>query len=282
MKKIFLALLSFTLFTSCLKEDLPKDYTEENEQEILAYLADNNLNATKTSYGLYYVVDEPGIGLQPNYENADVATVAYKGTFTNGTVFDESEDDGIMISLREVIYGWAEGISFFKEGGKGKLIIPSRLAYGSSDYNDIPGGSVLVFDIELLSVNFNQENDKEITEYLEENNLTDLVTKTDSGLYYMIEETGDGDTFATESNNVTLNYTGSYLEDGEVFDEDEDTVFNLSGLIKGFKEGMTHFKEGSKGKLFIPSRLAYGSYDYGNIPGGSVLIFDIELISINN
>ncbi|MGY5354298.1 FKBP-type peptidyl-prolyl cis-trans isomerase [Wenyingzhuangia sp. IMCC45467] len=280
MKKICITLCALLILSACTKYDSPKNYTEENEQEIIDYLEENDLEAVRDQYGLYYIIEEEGTGLQP--ESTDVVTVAYKGAFTNGTVFDESDEDGIILSLQRVIYGWSLGIPYFKEGGKGKLIIPSRMGYGSSDYNAIPGGSVLVFDIELLSVNLSKEDDVKITEYLEENNLTDLVTKTDSGLYYMIEETGDGDTFATESNNVTLNYTGSYLEDGEVFDEGEDTVFNLSGLIKGFKEGMTHFKEGSKGKLFIPSRLAYGSYDYGNIPGGSVLIFDIELISINN
>lgn len=280
MKKIILILLSFTLLTSCLKEDLPKDYTEENEQEILAYLADNNLSATKTSSGLYYIIDEPGTGLQPTYENADVATVAYKGSFTNGTVFDESDDDGIMVSLRQVIYGWAEGIPFFKEGGKGQLIIPSRLGYGSSNNNDIPGGSVLVFDIELLSVNFNKENNEEITKYLDDNNLTDVAVKTDSGLYYIIEEEPETGEYPTATDDITISYKGYYTDNSE-FNSSTSYSENLNNLIQGWKEGIPYFKEGGKGKLFIPSRLAYGNYNYNAIPGGSVLIFDIELISID-
>ncbi|MEP2059979.1 MAG: FKBP-type peptidyl-prolyl cis-trans isomerase, partial [Maribacter litoralis] len=79
-------------------------------------------------------------------------TVAYKGYFLNGTVFDQSEE-GITIGLDQVISGWTEGIQLFNEGGNGMLLIPAHLGYGSFDYNGIPGGSVLVFDIELLSVN---------------------------------------------------------------------------------------------------------------------------------
>ncbi|MCX6297073.1 MAG: FKBP-type peptidyl-prolyl cis-trans isomerase, partial [Bacteroidetes bacterium] len=60
--------------------------------------------------------------------------------------------EGITFGLNEVIKGWTEGIPYFKKGGKGKLIIPADLGYGSDDYNGIPGNSVLIFDIKLIDV----------------------------------------------------------------------------------------------------------------------------------
>lgn len=153
MKSIAIALLSL-LFVSCLEENKttkPIDYTAQNEKEIVDFIAKNNLTATKTESGLYYVVKEPGTGVQPA-ANANV-TVAYKGYFTNGSVFDQSNDAGISFGLNQVIKGWTEGIAYFKEGGSGILLIPAHLGYGSNTNGPIPGGSVLIFDVKLIKVN---------------------------------------------------------------------------------------------------------------------------------
>lgn len=100
---------------------------------------------------MYYIVEEVGTGEAPTF--SDNVTVAYKGYFTNGSVFDESNADGITFNLQQVIAGWTEGITYFNEGGSGKLLIPSRLAYGNSGRGSIPGGAVLIFDINLIAVN---------------------------------------------------------------------------------------------------------------------------------
>jgi FKBP-type peptidyl-prolyl cis-trans isomerase FkpA len=55
--------------------------------------------------------------------------------------------------LNQTIQGWIEGIPYFKEGGSGTLLIPAHLAYGSDNYRGIPGGSVIIFDVKLISVN---------------------------------------------------------------------------------------------------------------------------------
>jgi FKBP-type peptidyl-prolyl cis-trans isomerase FkpA len=100
---------------------------------------------------LYYVINNTGTGAQPSASSN--VTVAYKGYFTNGNVFDKSDASGISFPLQNVIKGWTEGIPLFKEGGNGILLIPSHLGYGSSNGNGIPGGSVLVFDVKLIKVN---------------------------------------------------------------------------------------------------------------------------------
>ena len=276
MKKLFALATAFIFFMSCSSDD-PVDYSLQNDEEIQAYITENNLNAEKTATGLYYVIDEQGTGEMP--ENAtDRVKVIYKGYFTNGEVFDQSTE-GASFLLQYVIPGFAEGLTKFNEGGRGKLLIPSHLAYGSNKYNDIPGGSVIIFDIELVYVNYKTENDIQIQEYLTENEI--IAQSTDSGLYYTITEEGTG-AYPTSTDNVTITYSG-YLLNGEIFGEStvSGESFDLDKVIEGFTEGIPYFKEGSKGTLFIPAHLGYGNFDNYPIPGGSVLIFDIELKSIN-
>lgn len=152
MKYVITIVLVF-IFISCAKDKSEQqvDFTAENEEEITAYIAENNLTAQRSNSGLYYVIDNPGTGTQPNV-NSNV-TVAYKGYYTNKSVFDESDAAGISFSLQQVIKGWTEGITYFKEGGSGILLVPSNLGYGSFGRGSIPGGAVLVFDVNLISVN---------------------------------------------------------------------------------------------------------------------------------
>ncbi len=150
-----LIVLVFTLFISCVNSDNELieiiDFAVENELEIIDYIETNNLIAQRSDTGLYYVINEEGNGEQPT--STSNVTVVYKGYFVNDNVFDQSDSDGITIGLNQVIQGWTEGIAYFKEGGNGMLLVPSHLAYGNSGNGSIPPGAVLIFDIELLSVN---------------------------------------------------------------------------------------------------------------------------------
>ncbi|HRA72251.1 MAG TPA: FKBP-type peptidyl-prolyl cis-trans isomerase, partial [Flavobacterium sp.] len=120
MKNFLSALLILTLFISCTKDNNSiVDYTAKNEQEIKDYIAKNNLTAQRSNTGLYYIITEPGTGTQPTATSN--VTVAYKGYFTNGTVFDQSSASGVSFGLNEVIKGWTEGIPYFKAGGNGML-----------------------------------------------------------------------------------------------------------------------------------------------------------------
>ena len=146
--------LALVLFISCdndkkTEEDI--DFTAKNEADIKSYVEENNLTAVRSNSGLYYVIEEEGTGTQA-VASSNV-TVAYKGYFLNGSVFDQSDAEGITFGLNQVIAGWTEGITYFKEGGSGILLVPAHLGYGSRNYNGIPGGSVLIFEVSLISVN---------------------------------------------------------------------------------------------------------------------------------
>lgn len=151
MKNILSALLILTLFVSCNKDSQDEiDYTAKNEQQIKDYIATNNLTAQRSDSGLYYVIENPGTGVNPTANST--VTVAYKGYTINKNVFDESGPDGISFGLNEVIAGWREGIQYFKPGGNGILLIPAHLGYGNAGNGIIPPGAVLIFDVKLISV----------------------------------------------------------------------------------------------------------------------------------
>ena len=148
MKFYLYIIFSIFIFTSCAKDT---NFEPQTEEDIIAYIEANDLDATRTNSGLYYVIDNGGSGARPT-GSSDV-TVAYKGYFLDGNTFDQSSDAGISFGLNQVIPGWTEGIQLFKEGGEGMLLIPYNLGYGINGRSSIPGGAVLIFDIHLISVN---------------------------------------------------------------------------------------------------------------------------------
>lgn len=149
MKYIFPLLVLLIILPSCAKRKAKKQ-AEEDDRIIQEYIAAQNLTATKTESGLYVVIENQGTGA--GCSGFSDVTVSYSGYFTNGSVFDESTAQGITLNLANVIQGWHEGIPYFKEGGSGKLLIPSALGYGRNGSGSIPPNSVLIFDVVLIDV----------------------------------------------------------------------------------------------------------------------------------
>jgi len=104
-----------------------------------------------TESGLQYEITVEGNG--PNPTATSVVEVHYHGTLIDGTVFDSSVERGEPISfpLNQVIKGWTEGLQLMNAGSKFKFTIPADLAYGAQATETIPGNSVLIFDVELIS-----------------------------------------------------------------------------------------------------------------------------------
>ena len=106
-----------------------------------------------TASGLQYEIVTKAEGAQP--KATDVVSVHYEGRLTDGKVFDSSIQRGSPIDLpvSGVIPGWVEALQLMHVGEKAKLFIPSELAYGAQSPSPaIPANSVLVFDLELLSI----------------------------------------------------------------------------------------------------------------------------------
>jgi len=103
--------------------------------------------------GLQYKVLTQGSGAKPTA--SDTVTVNYRGTLINGKEFDSSYKRGQPVSfpVGGVIHGWTEALQLMPVGSKYQLFIPTDLAYGdNSPSPDIPPGSMLIFEVELISI----------------------------------------------------------------------------------------------------------------------------------
>ena len=130
-----------------------------------------------------------------------------------------------------------------------------------------------------------QKDDKILTDYLAKNNIK--ANKIGSGTYVQISQPGTGEQVAV-GKFVSLKYKGTTLE-GKVFDTNMDNskppmdfVVGSQPFIKGFEEGIKELKEGAKAKIFIPSALAYGQNAPPEIGANANLIFDVEVLKVNN
>jgi len=126
------------------------------------------------------------------------------------------------------------------------------------------------------------ENKEKGQAFLDENGAKPGVVTTESGLQYEVITQGTGAKPAA-SDTVEVNYEGALL-DGTVFDSSyergQPASFPLSGVIRGWTEGLQLMSVGSTYRFFIPSDLAYGDQGNQSIPPGSTLIFKVELLSI--
>ena len=101
------------------------------------------------------IVDER-VGTGPVAKTGDSLSMNYKGTLTNGEVFDQSYGKApfdFQLGAGQVISGWDKGIVGMKVGGKRRLVIPPDMGYGASGQGPIPPNATLIFEVELLSVN---------------------------------------------------------------------------------------------------------------------------------
>ena len=128
-----------------------------------------------------------------------------------------------------------------------------------------------------------EERLQEGKEFLKKNSGDDGVQVTASGLQYKVISKGDGQQPGPHG-RVKCHYEGRFI-DGQVFDSSykrgEPTVFGLDQVIAGWTEGLQLMNVGSKYEFYIPGDLGYGERGIpGHIPGNTVLIFTVELLSI--
>ncbi len=147
MKTVYSFLILSMLLLSCNKIDTTQDAIDD--KIITDYLSVNKINATKTISGLYYKVEAIGSGKKVNSSNT--IYLKYTGKLTNDSIFDKNIN-GTYLSLKTAINGFREGLTYFNVGGKGKLFIPSKLAYGKNSVGKVPSNSVLIFDLEVIEI----------------------------------------------------------------------------------------------------------------------------------
>jgi FKBP-type peptidyl-prolyl cis-trans isomerase FkpA len=137
----------------------PSKQNETDDKLIQAYIAKNNIKATKTPSGLYYVITTKGLG--PNAKPGKKVTMNYTGKTLDGNVFDSNTDPAkghvqpfsFTLGQGQVIKGWDEGVQLMNLGTKATIILPSALGYGAQGAGkDIPPNAVLLFNVEVTGI----------------------------------------------------------------------------------------------------------------------------------
>ncbi|QIZ75478.1 FKBP-type peptidyl-prolyl cis-trans isomerase [Ferrimonas lipolytica] len=136
---------------------------------------------------------------------------------------------------------------------------------------------------QLQKAAFIKENEKAGKEYLANNKKLDGVIETESGLQYQVLRKGTGPKPAPED-VVTVNFVGKTIEGFEfenTFAKGAPAQVALINVIDGWNEGLQLMKEGGKYRFVVPAELAYGNQGMGDINPQSTLIFDIELVTVD-
>lgn len=163
--------------------------------------------------------------------------------------------------------------------------ITQSLNKQSTSFDMNTANTVLQQAAQLKSMKTAEVEKEKGKEFLVKNKARKEVAETASGLQYEVLVKGTGP-MPKKEDTVSAHYKGSLL-DGKEFDNSykrgEPLTIPVAGVIPGWTEALTMMPVGSKWKLYIPSSIGYGDYGAGqDIPGGSTLVFEIELLGIGN
>lgn len=288
-KYFTLALLATLFFTACEKKDY-QTIEELDEENINAYIQKNNLNVQEfEDTGMFYSIIEEGDGavldydqlvplvftlktLEGTYSAVDTFNVSnryydYLGYFPYGSASANApgapldKEIGMKVLLKKALK---------KANGKIRIIVPSRLAFGRNGNRQIPSNASIDYVIHAIDDLPTYENES-ILQYMLQNNLqASEFEKTESGIYYKINELGTGD-FLDEQSSVKVAYDMKFLS-GKSFQKVDSASLNLSSVIPAWKEVMPKVKEKGKVRMLIPSSQAYGVQGSSDPNTGQVVI----------
>lgn len=268
-------LLMAVALQSCYVDnvDLSQDARAENDRQIQDYIRNNNLTATGSGSGLYYVITRATTGKVAKTGDSVIVHFTTRLLGERMTIVDSTsrflnrpDNYWLFSNVRirpSISAGLEEVLKILKEGEKAQVFIPSYLAFGANGTSVIPPYSVLVYDIEILDV---IDEEERLAKYIAKKNIT-LDATTDSGLKYKRISLGTPNYAPQNGEDVVVNYVLEFAE-GTVFQTSSDSSFvfplvakKLSeggSVIDGFAEGVRLTNYNGKTLLLMPSKLAYG------------------------
>lgn len=285
----------------------PQAMMKKEDEQLKNYLQTNSINTPPLSSGVYYLETEAGKGKK--IDTSTYIRLNYTVNLINGKELFSTkqfpETPTVKYGQPFDTPGFTEAVGKMSKGGKAKVIVPSQSAFGEKGMGSlVPPYSTLVYNVEVEDVMNKAAYDKlqaekkkkdelkqkesqksetsQIQKYMKDKNLKGRMLP--DGLYYVEKVAGTGPA-AANGKTVSVHYTGTLLN-GTKFDSSRDRgkpfEFKLGEgqVIKGWDEGIALMKKGGKAILVVPSELAYGSRDKGNIPPNSVLVFDVELVDV--
>jgi FKBP-type peptidyl-prolyl cis-trans isomerase len=270
----------------------------ESRKALEDYVANNNINVTPESSGVYIIPLEKGKGRCP--VKGEKVELDFSATLLNGqlvgSTFDSPEKFSFVLGEGYTIPGWEEIVPKMHLGERVKAIIPFDMAYGEHSVGEIPAYANLVYDIKLLKITtaaelqaeaekamkaLREESERAFFEYLKAYNITDY---TASGLFFAKSVVTEG-AQPQKGQTARIKFDASYLDGTPLGDSEQlggqyDLVYGEGKVLKGLEEGVGLMRVGEKARFVLPYTLAYGANPYGNIPAYSNLVFDVELLDV--
>ena len=281
---------------------------------LILYIVVTNINNSYTTpSGIEINYFNKGKGNTVQDGNIIIFDLIYKDHEGNELLRKTGDDPVVLMKDSTWSYGGViyEAVSSFKKGDSVTFNISNEDFYANSpNAVSIPDSikkELLTFSCgvreimtqeefqeyqkvqyEKMQLDMNKQNENQLSvdleiidKYLQTNNIK--AESTDSGLRYVIKKEGDGSKPAVGS-KVIVHYSGTLL-DGTKFDSSYDRgepfsfELGLGMVISGWDEGIALLSKGSKGVLYIPSPLGYGSNGAGGIiPANAILVFEVELV----
>jgi FKBP-type peptidyl-prolyl cis-trans isomerase len=260
----------------------------------------------QTPNGLKFKVVKSGDGVLPKQQ--EILVFDYVMKDSKDSVWNSTHDEGIpsaiMISDSAAIATENGMVQMFRMLSKGDSISVQMPI--TKFFKDIAGGPVppgvdstlkityfiqvkdimkmdqfREFQSTLMEKREAKQKSKDaelISKYLADNNIT--AQQDTSGIRYVIHNNNSGKK-PTAENCVEVKYTGKFLKDGQIFDQNDKIAFPLNGVIPGWRIGIPMLGIGDSATFYIPSGLAYGPQGYpGAIPPDAILIFDVKLLGV--
>ncbi|UXX78633.1 FKBP-type peptidyl-prolyl cis-trans isomerase [Reichenbachiella carrageenanivorans] len=272
--------ISLTL-VGCSDDDAgSSDLLYADQEKIEAYLAENNLTATKDDSGIYYtIVTENPTG--DTQANGKILSIFYSAKVMGGSGYDarvKNTHDSLLLKQGvNAVYpvGLDLGLAKMKVGETFIFYIPSTLGYGDYSFSSlIPSHAILEIEVELvaiqnesdvLAVELDAINAYIVSEDL--NNTTahplDPVEYASSDqIYYKRQQAGTANATVKNNELVSINYVGSGL-DGTEFDRRTganifEYTFGSGEVITGLDAGVGMMEKGESALIILPSHKAYG------------------------
>lgn len=148
---VFVLSLMFLFFSSCSVQNMAT-LRADADNEIKAYMTENDINVTPNQSGLVYIPIREGNGASPQI--GDKVAFHYTGYYFDGEVFDSSYDRAVPLIVQlgndMIIKGMEETLLMMNKGAKAKILVPFYLAYNDMENAPVPPYSNLIFEIELL------------------------------------------------------------------------------------------------------------------------------------
>lgn len=280
--------------------DAAATYTA-NMADISSYTLSQGLSGTTSASGLFFKSTSPGSTtvtpvygqeIEFTYKLYVLKGFSNGGTTSSTAVVTHTVVDSAYATTSTFFPffagslkpGLEEGILKMHEGESAVLIMPSILAFGSTQDGNIPANSPVRFDVTLKRT---RTEDQQINDYIAANKL--VVTKTTpSGVRIIKTKENTSGLQPSANQTITLNYAGKLLRATTGFTGGTGTDTKTVGTTKfvpGFEEGLTELKVGEKATVIFPSSLGYGATGAAQnniyvIPPYSPLSFDLEVVSV--